>query len=402
MSPFERTPQTCIAFASILLSGCGGNVNLGGKGSDGSGAGDAGGAPQAPTNPDVSASEPVTKLAKHFSLGTLAVAGDFLYFSGISAKKAGELYRCRKTNCEATRELLTNVSGIIGTLQVFEDRLGVTNHDVDSFWLGSYALPDASDPRIAIGELPGFNPFISQFLGRFVYFSLGVDRSIYRCGLPDCPDGAERIRSAARTAPGQFNLCADGRLVFWTDGTFIYRAGDYGGEPARALLPDTELSLAPAGALPTEGEAAEEIEAMTAGDGFLYAAVRDSETDTSCGHFCPQRIVRWPSGGGPRELLFSSEAALPSVFIFDSELVWVTLPFQPTGSTTGTLSTCRVEACEATRRDLGQVSPSFHGLVADERDLYWLEAEIVAAVGDQDPAFAFERQIRRVPRLPAP
>jgi hypothetical protein len=330
-------------------------------------------------------------------LGTLAVAGDFLYFSSLGAKQTGELHRCRKSNCEATRELLTDVDGAIGSLQVFGDRLGVTNYADGSFWLGSYALPAATDPRIATADLPGSNAVSSQFIGDFVYFSLAVDRGIYRCALPDCPDGPQRIGSAD-AAPGQVNVCADGQLVFWTDRTFIYRAGGYGNEPARALLPDTELSAAPTSAPPPEGEPAKDIEALAAGGGALYAAVRDSETDPSCGPYCARRMVRWPSGGGPREVLFSSEATLQRVFLFDGELVWAALPFQSADPFSATLSTCRVEACEATRRDLGKVLSNPYGVVADERDLYWLEAEVLAEAGAPD----FVQQIRRAPRLPPP
>jgi hypothetical protein len=398
MSLHARTRMACAALALVLLGGCGGDVNLGGKGSVGSGGGSSG-APPVETAPDPSGSEPVTKFSKNFSLGTLAVAGDFLYFSSLGAKQAGELHRCRKSNCEATRELLTDVDGAIGSLQVFGDRLGVTNYADGSFWLGSYALPTATDPRIATADLPGNNAVSSQFIGDFVYFSLAVDRGIYRCALPDCPDGPQRIGSAD-AAPGQVDLCADGQLVFWTDRTFIYRAGDYGNEPARALLPDTELSAAPTSAPPPEGEPAKDIEALTAGGGALYAAVRDSETDPSCGPFCAQRMVRWPSGGGPREVLFSSEATLQRVFLFDGELVWAALPFQSADPYSATLSTCRVEACEATRRDLGKVLSNLHGVVADERDLYWLEAEVPAEAGALGSDFA--QQIRRAPRLPPP
>ncbi len=395
-----RTSVLSAAIAATLVSGCGGNVNLGGKGSAGSGSDGGAGAAQVSTNPDLSASQPVTMLAKDFSLGTLAVAGDFLYFSGVNAKEAGELYRCRKANCEATRELLTNVSGAIGSLQVFEDRLGVTNYAVGNFWLGSYALPGATDAQIAIGDLPAMNAVSSQFIGSFVYFSLGVDWGIYRCALPDCPNGPERI-GLARAAPGGVHLCADAQHVFWTDRTLIYRAADYGHEPARTLLPDAELSEAPAGSMRPEGDPVDDVEAMTAGEGFLYAALNDAETGAACGAACPRRIVRWPSSGGPSEVLFSTEARLQRLFFFEGELAWISLAFQPSGipAGTATVSTCRVEACQATRRDLGNIG--LHSLVADDRDLYWLQAQVVDTRDSPGSQISI-RQIRRAPRLPAP
>lgn len=402
MSAFERT--TCVALALLLLSGCGGNVNLGGKGSAGSGSGGTDGAPQASTDPDLAPSEPVAKLADDFSLGTLAVADEFLYFSGVNAKQAGELYRCRKSNCDETRELLTSVGGIIASLQVFDQRLGVTSYDASQpggeCWLGSYALPSATDERIAIGDLPAGSAVSPQFLGGFVYFSVGVESGIYRCALPDCPNGPERIGRAERAAPGQINLCADAELVFWTDRMLIYRAGNYGQEPARALLPDAELSDAPAGIVRPDFDPMDDVEAMAAGDGFLYAAINATETGASCGATCPRHVVRWPTSGGPSEELFSIEEMVQRLFLSDGELAWISLQ---TGlpDQRSTLSTCRVEACEATRRNLGKVTT--RGLVADERDLYWLEAQGgVLDAGSGSVPEIWLRQIRRAPRLPRP
>jgi hypothetical protein len=397
MTTLERTGASCGALVFILLSACGGNVNLGGKGSP-PGSGESGGAPPVQTDPDPSASEPITTLDDDFSLGTLAVAGDYLYFSGVGAKGGGELHRCRKTDCEATRELLTSVSGTIGSLQVFGERLGVTNYAAGSFWLGSYALPAASDQRIAIADLPTRVPIASQFFGSFVYFALGVDSGIYRCALPDCPSGPERIGSA-HAATGQVSLSVDGELVFWTDRSFIYRAADAGHESARALLPDAELTEAPAGAGAPENGLSASVEAMTAGDGALYAVLKDAETGAPCEPYCAQRIVRWPSSGGPSEVLFSKEAMLGAIFLFGEELVWVALD-QP-ANYTATLSTCRVEDCEATHRELGKVMPGVLAVVADDRDLYFLKAG--AIVEDESRgAHVPEHQIRRASRLPPP
>lgn len=406
MSAFERT-TTCVALA-LLLSGCGGNVNLGGKGSAGSGSGSGGtdSASQAPTDPELAPSEPAAKLADDFSLGTLAVADDFLYFSGVNAKEAGELYRCRKDSCDRTRELLTSVGGIIASLQVFDQRLGVTSYDTGlpggEFWLGSYALPSATDERIAVRGLPGGSAVSPQFLGGFVYFSLGVESGIYRCALPDCPNGPERIGRAERAAPGQIHLCSDGELIFWTDRRLIYRAADYGKEPARALLPDAELSDAPADITRPEFDSIDDVEAMAAGDGFLYAAVNPAETGAQCGASCPRHVMRWPTSGGPSEELFSTEEMVLKLFLLDGELGWLSLSFQPGDpDQLPVLSTCRVEACEATRRKLGRVSA--RSLVADERDWYWLEAQVVEreAGSASVPELSF-RQIRRAPRLPPP
>lgn len=402
MKAVARLSLFAVALAAALVSGCGGNVSLGGKGSAGSSSSETGEEPEASTDPNLFPSQPVTLLAKDFSLGTLAVAGDFLYFSGVNAKQAGELYRCRKTDCDATRELLKTVSGAIASLQVVGDRLGVTNYANGNFWLGSYGLPGATDPQIAIGDLPAMNAVSSQFLGDFVYFALGIDEGIYRCSLPECPNGPERIGLARRTAPGGVQVCADGQLVFWTDRALIYRAGDYGHDPARGLLPDAELSEAPAGAMASRDELADDVGAMTAGEGALYAAVKDPAADKACGAACPRQIMRWPTSGGPGEMLFSTDAMVRGLYVFGSELAWVALSFTSLGvpEETSTLSTCQVDACEATRRDLGKVG--FGGPVADEHDLYWLEAQPTEA-DHQDPrgSDVWLRQIRRAARLSA-
>ena len=395
MTPGETARVSCAALVFLALNACGGDVNLGGKRSDPAPSG-AGGAPPVQNDPNPSASEPITTLDRDFSLGTLAVAGDYLYFSGVGAKGGGELHRCRKTTCESTRELLTSVSGSIGSLQVYGERLGVTSHTAGSFWLGSYALPGATDERIAIADLPTRSPVASHFAGSFLYFALSIDSGIYRCALPDCPTGPERIGSA-HAAPGQVNLSSDGELVFWTDRSFIYRAPDYGHGPARARWPDAELSEAPADAkAPEDDRPAESVEEMTAGDGALYAVVKDAAEGAPCESPCARRIVRWPSGGGQRELLLRAEALFQDLFFFGEELAWVTLD-QPS-HTTATLSSCRIAACEATRRDLGKVYPG--AVVADDHDLYWLRPE---AVDDQvGSAYVPEAQIRRAARLPAP
>jgi hypothetical protein len=168
-------------------------------------------------------------------------------------------------------------------------------------------------------------------------------------------------------------------------------------------LPDAELSEAPASTMAPEGELADDVGAMTAGEGALYAAVKDPAADAACGVACPRRITRWPSGGGPGEVLFNSEKAMVrGLHVFGGELAWAAQSFTTSGvpEETSTLSTCRVEACEATRRDLGKVGVA--EVVADEHDLYWLEAQPTDA-DHQDPRSSaiWLRQIRRAARLSA-
>jgi hypothetical protein len=389
----RKVVVTCAAWViSFALLGCGGRVNLGGNTDESPGPDSGGRASDAPDSEDSSESERVAELAEDFGASTLAIAGEFLYFSG----RPG-LYRCRKADCGSTREHLPDASGEIWVLQINEQRLGVTSVDDGSFSLGSYALPDATDRQIAIQQLPTFWPFNPLFFGDFVYFSLNGEEGVYRCELPDCAAGPERI---GRVLSGNTTIRADGQLVFWRDSQFIYRADDYGHEMPRALLPDAMLSEAPDSAASADGSEPV-IAAIAAGGGMLYASIWQFESGQPCdSSACPSVVARWPVDGGAREVLFTSERPVLALFLFDGELAWLSL--SALGYDPATLSSCRVEACEMTRRDLGQVKADLAALVADERDLYWLEAKPAETLtAFRNSSFA-DRQIRRAPRLPPP
>lgn len=398
MSARARMLGTTLPLLVALASGCGGNVNLGGKGSEPGGLTD-GGALNSAESPVFPQSEPVAKLAENFSLGTLAVAGEYLYFSGFDGKQVAGFYRCKKSKCDATRERLPNVRGSVFSLQAFRDRLGVANLEDGAYWLGSYALPDASDRRVAIADLPPSSATSPLFHDSFVYFSVDLEYGAYRCPLPDCNNTPKRIGSTQNDS--WVNLQADGEVVFWTDGSFIYRAGAYGDELPRTLLPDATLSEAPADAT-VDASVSHSVVSIAVSDGWLYAAVTHSETGKPCDSFCPYRMQRWPVGGGEREILFDTEGMIRRVFVLDGELAWLDRSLRDPGNLdAAVLSTCRVEACKATRRDLGEVRPDFKALVGDEVDWYWLEAEPAVSQGLPNNAI-FERQIRRAPRLPPP
>jgi hypothetical protein len=394
----ERALRVTVCVA--LLNGCGGNVNLGGKAAAGSAGISDGGAPTVVEVPDPAQSVPVAKFAENFSFGTLALAGEYLYLSGLDSKQNSGLYRCDKRKCDATLKRLPNVNGSIFYLQIFEQSLGVANFADGAFWLGSYALPDASNERIAIGNLPGSSPVAPLFHDGFVFFSVDPDEGAYRCSLPDCSNAPKRIGSIRNRSYVQF--VAEGSLVFWTDGSFIYRAGANGDELPRTLVPDAMLSDAAASSVTDEGLATDGIISLAVGAGWLYAAVTHSETRASCDSFCPQRMERWPASGGAREVLFDTDDMIRKVFLLDGELAWLGPSRRDPGNLdAATLTTCRVEACDATRRELGEVRADFRALVADEQDLYWLAAE--PALSQSLPNTAvFDRQIRCAPRLPPP
>jgi len=411
MNGFARARAVQLSLAFGLLSGCSGNVNLGGKGTDTSANDEA--APVS-TNPNAAGESVVT--INQTSIFDLAVAGDFLYFSQAGDLPRTGLYRCRKSDCQATVEGLLKAE--VGRLQLFGERLGVATWTTGNVWLGSYALPAASDEQIAIRDLPGQNLISSYFSHGFVYFLLLVDAGIYRCALPNCPAGPELL-SHTGGIRSNFEIRADAERVFWSDKSFIYRAADYGRKPAQRLLPDELLSEAPSTPDPEDAEEGpkERVESITAGDGAVYAVISHSETGGPCNYLdqilaegqigapCPHRLVRWPSDGGPSETLLSSNSYLGSLELFDGELTWLGPSLRsPTNSVAATISTCRVEACEATKRDLGEGREDSPALVADDSHVYWLEnvfSSSTTSGGTIDTGSTIN-EIRRAPRLPRP
>jgi len=400
MSILRRIMGAELSVTLALVSGCGGNVNLGDKSSPAPGTVADGGAANVAEVPNAAHSEPVAKLAESFSIGTLAVAGEYLYFGGLDSKQAAALYRCNKNDCDPTRERLPNVSGFVSSLQTFGQRLGVANLERGVYWLGSYALPDATDKQIALGDLPPSSSYAPLFHGGFVYFSVDLEYGAYRCALPDCSNTPKRIGSTRSLS--FVNFRAAGELVFWTDGQFIYRAGAYGDEPPRTLVADATLSEAPPQSMTSEMPTSDGVVSLATDDVWLYAAVTHSETGKACDSFCPHRVERWPLAGGSREILIDTEEMIRKVFVFDGELAWLGPSLRdPQNLDAARLSTCRVEACAATTRNLGEVRPDLNALVADDTDLYWLEAEPAVSQGLQSN-WVMDRQIRRAQRLPPP
>jgi hypothetical protein len=374
----------CLAAAmAVCASGCSEEVNLGGNSSNGwpgDGSKTVEGAYAVET-------ELVYQLFPNFVVAhSLAVAGENVYFSGFSNGRAS-LYRCRKTNCQATAERLAKVCDQVGTMQVYEQRLAVSAYGDNTLWLGSYALPSASDKQVVIESLPQGGNLDPLFHGGFVYWSLQEDAAIYRCALPACTNGPERVGS-------QINdtwLFGEGDLIFWLYDGFIHRAAQLGSSPAQRLLADQTLSEAAADA---ELDASQDYPGIIATSlGMLYAGLRS--TNPVCqSSDCVGGVVRWPVEGGTRETIHSLEERVSRFFVFENELVWISRHAHYPDL--GTLSSCRVEACAATRRDLGQVFSELRGLARDEHHLYWLETAWI------DGTSFSEIQIRRVARLTAP
>jgi hypothetical protein len=394
MKTSKQRAAATVACLAALVGACGGNVDLGGKGSPPNGTG---GAPPASGHPDSSPGELVLNRPDILFMG-LTVAGDYLYLVG-SANIDGGVYRCRTSDCEGTLGLF--VSGSVLFPQVFDGRLGFTKFNNGSHGFGSVALSNGTDQQVVIDGLPDAQAVQPLFYEGFVYFSIAEDRGLYRCSLPKCGGGPERL---ARTA-GPFGITprAEADYLLWSDGTFIYRAAGYGTEPVIALLPDDSLREAPVPLNPDDlpGDV---VDAIDVGNGLLYASVGRSPDGRGCDSFCPHDVVAWPVAGGAAQLFFHSETRLQGLRIFGKELVWMD-PSRKTSNSldAATISTCRIEACDATRRELGETTFAWTNVVADEHHVYWIEAKPSPPLPGTDVISGFQlSQIRRAARLPVP
>ena len=148
----------------VLLGGCGANVDLGGKRPSDALTNE----PPEVTEPDASGSSSVAKLT-HLHLNNVAVAGDYLYFHGfeggdLESQNMG-IYRCEKDRCVPTLRLL--VEGNFTHPQVFDGRLGVNSRSEETYGFTSFALPDASDVRVVLKDLPDFYQTPALFTADF-------------------------------------------------------------------------------------------------------------------------------------------------------------------------------------------------------------------------------------------
>lgn len=388
MSLPKKTLVVGYVAALALLLGCGGNVNLGGKSVDP----DANDGTSTPTNPNRSASASIVKLP-NATLGNLTAAGGYLYFTNYGGKQTTGLYRCGRARCKETLVLLR--PGSFALPQIFGDRLGVLSYGEGYYGYSSFALPDASDPQVVIEDLPGLQLSPAFFSADFVYFGVLKDRTIYRCAQPGCAGGPTLLTPVRNIDYLQVHAEAD--ELFWSDGSFINRAGDYGRAPPRTLLPDELLSEAPASAFDLQTRPADGVESIAVSGGMLYASVARSQDGTQCDSFCPHEIVGWPVAGGPSQVFFKSDSLLRAVAVVDGELVWLD---SGTGFDAATISSCRVEACEATRREVGDVRAEDAVFSLDDQNLYWVEATQRWSNGLFE-GFTVD-EIRSAPRLPKP
>lgn len=124
---------------------------------------------------------------------------------------------------------------------------------------------------------------------------------------------------------------------------------------------------------------------------MLYATV---QVGASGCPDCQTTFARWPVAGGAREDVLVTSDVVSNFHVFGAELVW--LAVRPDDRDRATLSTCRIEACSATLRHLGQVRADLRGIAADAERLYWFQTARI------DPGNFSEIAMRSVTLLPAP
>lgn len=358
------------AALTLVLSGCGGNVNLGER----QRASEPSGAAGAPNETPDAEGTPLVRLENQLSLnGTLAVSGSFFYFPAFGDGTPGSgLYRCEKSDCEATLQRVGSDSWVV-SLQVYDGQLGVAASDqnLELWWIGSYALPRPEKPRITLGNLPAIGDIDPLFYEGFAYFKMRTfdgDALLYRCALPSCADGPETVAGLNDSDELGADLnrpSADSGWLFFRDEGALYRTSIPQLAPAERLDPGETLAVATRPEL-----SATRVVSQIAGDGTLYATL----TAADCIDDCPHRIVRWPAPGGKRETLIDDAGAIGQLYLFGSELAWLDLSAPKLDSAfTAYLTSCRIDACEATRRRLGVVDSNSRGVTADDDNLFWIE-----------------------------
>lgn len=367
-----RSSRAAVLTLFIATGACGGHVNLGGQETGGA----PGTAPEqggAMSDDRTVESDRVARLEDlRFATGLAIVEGD-LYLSG-----GNLLYRCDKNRCPETLESIA-LDGRLKSIQAYEGRLAGARELVPGYQaLGSYALPDLSDEQLAISDL--YSPIGPLFHRGFVYWTLSVDEGVYRCALPTCSAGAERL------GQGPGSVAIAGANAFWANGGTIYRAWLDGRAPSEAWRLDEALGWTLPG---PDLEAAWRVNALAGATEHVYAAVERAAS--------APRIVRWPAQGGQPEVVLEEDARASRLLVFGEELFW--FGEDPSEDTPWTLFSCAAPACAATRRALGTVRNDSQNVIADEAHVYWLAAEREPAHNEMRTRRLWDREIRRAPLL---
>lgn len=352
------------ALVALLFctSACGGTVALGSR----EPAGDSG-EDEARTSSDgrpLAPSKRLAELGEVRASGALAVAGEHLYLSGWEGGATYGLYRCKKSDCQATFQRLPSVSQNLSFLQNDGERLAIVSYDPERS-IGSVALPDADDLKTAIGGLPRVEAIRPLFHSGFVYWSMLTDGALYRCAMPDCAAGPRKLVPTWQSTA----LAADGDTVFAAVDGLIVRLPQLGDGPSSRSFPDATLSPAPEmadGGSPF-GDDSDYVEQLAAGSGMLYASLGRV---SNCNVGCPRKLVRWPVAGGVREEVGVTEGSVDALMLAGQELIWLADPVaDPSASL---ITSCRVDACRDTLRHLGAAT-RYRGLTFDAERIYWVE-----------------------------
>lgn len=312
----------------------------------------------------------------------LAVAENVLYLSDGDGQRS-RMYHCDKHSC--AESIRRREQRGMSSLQLYEGRLaGSQREDVHFSSLVSYAVPSFTDEQVVLGGLYG--PRRPLFQDGFVYWGLPVEGGVYRCKLPTCASGPQRLGS------GSENVTLAGGHAFWTDeyDSAIYRLDLNEGAPVQELLLGEELQVVPDEPVSERKYA---FDAFTGSELDLYAAVyAASEVDVDS----PRSIVRWPAAGGARTIVLEGEQHIVSLRLFGEELVWMVRMPSWRGAQ---LFSCAVEDCSATRRALGTVREDSRNVTADASHLYWLAPEPESDSSSTSYRELVDREVRRIPLL---
>ena len=376
MSPFVMPPsRTRFRWIGSLLMafalGCSDKVDLGG--------------PPSTPPPDAGPADDgsaATLLRFDDAVGGCVGVGvddNHLYFSTYERGDAGSpiptVHRCRKADCAAT---LTRVARAACAncyyprIERVGDRIGFAATFTEmGGWshIAACTAPGCSDLQRVAGEFASLDSV--AFGGDHVYFSISVDRSIYGCGFPSCPQGP---RAFVRGSWSE-QLATTPEWVYWieravTGGTVKRKRRD-GSSAAEAL--DLGAVLGPA----VDGGTAPDVTVahrIAAHAGWLYALVSNAgDPEIACAQPLNACVIaRWPEDalGKPRELVYrsavpigqspgTSHTSTQSIRLFDGQLVFAAEQGY----------SCDPDNCSATLRAHGSFDTD--RIASDGEHIYW-------------------------------
>lgn|GEM_PF-2803411 len=400
----SATLARVLSLTAALLVGCASEVDLGGSVS-----------PPDPVSDPHELSAQTTNLAQvnAHDFSSLAIDGEFLYFSSGGSASGYRLWRCRKSDCWTTLVGIASLDSpwSLPALGLNGGRLGWPNGMCDA--------PDCAN-RVSFGF-----PIWDR---RFGYWFDGLTDSIYRCEIPNCfvGTGVNKTWShsslvASRAQPTDFKLAAD--RLYWLDLIEgITRASTDGATPAERLSlgPVTEWTASRAG-LQLDGAGDVTVIDIELDGAYVYAALKVGNQNANATLGCDTcaagiAIARWQhaSPGAAREWVLMNDEDLTDLShlrVYGGEVIW--------GSANGNLWSCLASDCATSKRQIGVndatfkvaplppvdrsradlLQPQAQFIAVDEQAIFWLSVPCNPTLLECAPTGSRNWTLKRTPRI---